>query len=249
MSVFSEATWGPEWVSGLSRVFSPGEQLTGYSRCYTEVWHERWNSNKGRTERTFGGLVWRQIALTNANVWWMRWRTERVRTGFLSSKLVTHPEAVESMSVPIGQVASLSIRRVSPAYETRAHLKRLLGSRPAAVARMELSYAGGAVEVFSPYSEFETLVSNLQHAMTGSALARQSSSVADAVTRLSELRRDGLLTDEEFERAKSGFVGSSIEVTETSAGLIRQLAQLRDAGILDDAEFRIKKWDILSRPG
>jgi hypothetical protein len=65
--------------------------------------------------------------------------------------------------------------------------------------------------------------------------------VAGAVTRLAALCSDGLITDEESERARSGFVGRSVEATETSAGLIRQLAALRDAGILTESEFGIKK--------
>ena len=72
--------------------------------------------------------------------------------------------------------------------------------------------------------------------------------VAGAVTLLADLCSYGLITDEEFECAKSGFVGRSVEATETSASLICQLAALRDAGILTESEFGIKKWDILSRP-
>ena len=247
--MFTEPAWGPEWVTGLCRVFAPGEQLACYSRCYSEVWHERFNAAQGRTDVNFGGLVWRQIALTNANLWLTSWRTERVKTGFLSSKLVTYPEPVDVMSVPVSQVASLAVRQSQPAREPAAVLEQLLGTKPGPVASMSITFPGGALEVSSPYTQFEALAGNLQHAMTGASLARNSGSVADAVSRLAELRRDGLLSDEEFERAKSGFVGSSLEITETSAGLIRQLAQLRDAGILTDAEFRIKKWDILSRPG
>ena len=65
--------------------------------------------------------------------------------------------------------------------------------------------------------------------------------VVDAASRLAALCSDGLITDEEFECAKSGFVGRSVEAKETSAGLIRQLAALRDAGILTESEFGIKK--------
>ncbi|NBO46249.1 MAG: SHOCT domain-containing protein [Actinobacteria bacterium] len=247
--MFNEPSWGPEWVDGLSHALAPGEKVVGYSRCYTEIWHERFNARKGSTDSMFGGLRWQQVALTNANVWLMSWRTERVRTGILSSRIDTFPEPVNTLAIPLTHITSLGARRVGLQTQPRAALRRVLGQKPQQVSLLELTYPGGAVAVMSPYLEFEMLVQNLQRAMTGSALASASGTMADAVSKLAALRNEGLLSEEEFERAKSGFVGRSVELTESSASLIRQLAQLRDAGILTDAEFRIKKWDILSRPG
>lgn len=247
--LFNEPLWGSEWIDGLARACAPGEKVVCYSRCYTEIWHERWNARKNRKDRMFGGLQWQQVALTNANFWLMSWRTERVRIGLLSSRLETYPEPVNTLAIPLTQISSLATRRVGVQSQPRAALRRLVGQRPQQVSLLEMTYPGGAIAVFSPYVEFETLVQNVQRAVTGTTLAGASGTVADAVSKLAELRRDGLLSDDEFERAKSGFVGRSIEVTESSASLIRQLAQLRDAGIVTESEFRIKKWDILSRPG
>ncbi|NDB18658.1 MAG: hypothetical protein EB027_05275, partial [Actinobacteria bacterium] len=171
MAVFAEPTWGAEWVDGLTGVFSPGEQLACYSRCYTEVWHERWNASKSRNDLIYGGLVWQQVALSNANLWFMSWRQQRVKTGFLSSEIVTYPEPVESMSVPITQVASLATRRVDPAMESQRSLRKLLGVKPTQVSLLSLTFTGGAVQVLSPYLEFESLVASLKNAMTGATLA------------------------------------------------------------------------------
>jgi hypothetical protein len=58
---------------------------------------------------------------------------------------------------------------------------------------------------------------------------------------------EGVLTQEEFERAKSGFVGKAGDLPESTASSLRQLNSLFVDGILSEAEFRAKKFDVLSR--
>ena len=247
--MLSEAPWGQEWVDAIRRDLSPGESLVAYSQCYTEIWNERWNNSKSRTDYVFSGFDWMHVALTNANLRFVRFQKRQVKTGWLSFKVEMLPQVASSEVTPITQVVTVDTRQYQPERLPMKSLNRLFSTPAGPVMRLGVVTAAGRVEVSSPYLEFQNLATNLQSAITGGALMRQSGSMADAVTKLAELRRDGLLNDEEFERAKSGFVGSSVEVTENSAGLIRQLAQLRDAGVLTDGEFRIKKWDILSRPG
>ncbi|NBU30022.1 MAG: SHOCT domain-containing protein [Actinobacteria bacterium] len=247
--MLSEAPWGQEWVDAIRRDLSPGESLVAYSQCYTEIWNERWNNSKSRTDYVFSGFDWMHVALTNANLRFVRFQKHKVKTGFLTYKVEMLPEVASREVTPITQVVTIDTRQYQPERMPTKHLSRLFGTAAGPVMRLGVVTPAGRMEVSSPYLEFQALAASLQGAITGGALIRQSGSMADAVAKLADLRREGLLTDEEFERAKSGFVGSSVEVTENSAGLIRQLAQLRDAGVLTDGEFRIKKWDILSRPG
>ena len=71
--------------------------------------------------------------------------------------------------------------------------------------------------------------------------------LADNLSVLSELHQAGVLTAEEFQQAKTRFIGSAPDAATKAAGIIRQLSDLHDAGALTDSEFRMKKWDILSK--
>ena len=243
-----EAPWNEEFIDAIRRSLSPGETLVATSQCYTELWRERLDA-KSRTQYLFTGFDWEHLALTNANLRFIRFRQQKVKTGLLSFRVDLLPEIQSMQVVGIPQIVAIRVRQYQPERLPYKSLSKLFKCDVGPVAELRVTTAAGELMTSSPYTQFQALVDSLQSTITGATLASQSNSVADAVAKLAQLRDAGLLTDDEFERAKSGFVGRSIEVVESSATLIRQLAQLRDAGILSDAEFRIKKWDVLSRPG
>ena len=71
--------------------------------------------------------------------------------------------------------------------------------------------------------------------------------LADNLSVLGDLHKAGVLTTEEFQQAKTRFIGAPPDSATQAAGIIRQLSDLHRAGALTDSEFRQKKWDILSK--
>ena len=72
-------------------------------------------------------------------------------------------------------------------------------------------------------------------------------SVAQEIEELRQLCTEGVLTDEEFERGKTSFLGAPPDKAAAAVKLLQHLDELRKQGVLSDSEFRLKKWDILSR--
>jgi hypothetical protein len=107
--------------------------------------------------------------------------------------------------------------------------------------------SGDLIEVASPFDEFGALVTSIDAAKSGALVVKNTTAAADALDQLVPLLNDGILTQEEFDRAKDGFLGATVEVRESSVGLLRQLHSLHKSGVLTESEFNLKKWDILSK--
>ena len=116
--------------------------------------------------------------------------------------------------------------------------------------QLELTLISGAgIEGFSPFVEIGQLVKDIDAAKSGALVVKNTTAAADALDQLVPLLNDGILTQEEFDRAKDGFLGATVEVRESSVGLLRQLHSLHKSGVLTESEFNLKKWDILSKDG
>jgi hypothetical protein len=90
--------------------------------------------------------------------------------------------------------------------------------------------------------------SAVEQAMTYQANAAGGvPSVADELGRLATLRSQGILSDSDWERAKSLFLGKKASAQEQAIEHLRQLHELRRNGVLSESEFNMKKWDVLSR--
>jgi hypothetical protein len=72
-------------------------------------------------------------------------------------------------------------------------------------------------------------------------------SVADDLTRLADLAQKGLLSPEEWERAKELYLGKPADRRGTDARLLDELHDLFREGALSESEFNAKKWEILAR--
>jgi hypothetical protein len=72
-----------------------------------------------------------------------------------------------------------------------------------------------------------------------------SGSVADELAKLSKLRAEGALDDDEWDRAKDYFLGKDESQRDRAARELRQLHELHRSGVLSGSEFNTKKWDIL----
>ena len=106
---------------------------------------------------------------------------------------------------------------------------------------------GDSIDITSPFVEIGQLVKDIDAAKSGALVVKNTTAAADALDQLVPLLNDGILTQEEFDRAKDGFLGATVEVRESSAGLLRQLHSLHKRGVLSESEFNMKKWDILSK--
>lgn len=65
---------------------------------------------------------------------------------------------------------------------------------------------------------------------------------------LATLHNDGVLTDEEFAKAKQTFLDTSLDVGESTIFIIRQLHSLFASGVLSESEFNTKKRGVLDGP-
>lgn len=71
--------------------------------------------------------------------------------------------------------------------------------------------------------------------------------VADELSKLAELARSGLLSPDEWERAKELYLGKPVNRRGADTRLLRELHDLYRNGVLSESEFNTKKWDVLSR--
>jgi hypothetical protein len=193
------------------------------------------------------------MALTNINLRVITWQQQRVKTGFMSSGMVAIPVIYWHTAIPLAQINALSFTQFAPAQryskDLNKELERLVGADVGDVAALNFQSPGLGLDCASPYTELVDLYKKLEAHLSGALLLDKTRGVSDALERLATLKREGVLTEEEFERAKNGFVGATVEVGESSAALLRQLHSLYQGGVLSESEFNMKKWDILSRPG
>jgi len=195
---------------------------------------------------------WKGIALTNLNLRVFFWATEKPR-GLVS--VVKQMATMPIMSPPAPQIVS---QLTFPLLRIQAHelstirnnfwaLKHVLKVDAGDLAVLRLSCDSRTYEFVSPYTDFHGLAVKLDAAITGQQLGLQTAIAADSISKLAALRAEGILTDEEFDRAKAGLLGADVRMVETAASQLRQLYSLFKSGVLTDSEFRMKKWDILSR--
>ena len=241
------STFGDVFRPVVEADMDAGERLVNFAQAYSEMW-DTTHHERGGASGLFQQLDWVGIALTNVNWRIYRWRMDVTKGGWFKHKGVLVPEIVDSYTVPLASITSHGVRRYTPGPSARAHLADMFDTDVGEVIGIRVDFPDGETDVSSPLTEFETLAANLEATLSGTALASRTASVADALGDLDHLRTSGILTDEEFERAKSGFVGASVEVVESSAALLRQLDSLREAGILTESEFRAKKWDASADP-
>ncbi len=88
---------------------------------------------------------------------------------------------------------------------------------------------------------------NLKKAVDFKRDQLSSGGTGNELKELSKLLEKGLLTDEEWSRAKALFLGKPRDKQEESIKLLYNLYELHKAGALSFGEFNQKKWDLLSK--
>ena len=72
-------------------------------------------------------------------------------------------------------------------------------------------------------------------------------SVVDDLAVLADLAAKGLLSTDEWERAKALYLGKPPDRRQADSALLADLHRLHEEGVLSESEFNTKKWEILSR--
>ena len=94
--------------------------------------------------------------------------------------------------------------------------------------------------------EGKAFVEKLKLVVAGRDTPSAQMGVADELQKLAVLLREGILSEEDWARAKEHLIGVPASQIDEATQLLRQLHALHAQGVLNDAEFNMKKWDILS---
>lgn len=73
-----------------------------------------------------------------------------------------------------------------------------------------------------------------------------SKSISDEIEDLHNLYKQNILTEEEFTRAKSVFIGKPKDKQQMIVNLIRNLAQMKKENIINESEYTFKKRQLLT---
>ena len=248
-----------EYRDAIVSVLSPAEVLVSFADCLSQ-------------ESSWGEPRWGILVLTNINIRQGTWATQasaldvlytnrRISAEIGSMKAIGIDDVVtasHSKGVDKSRSASNVVKNTVDYSVGKMVGKQLWPYRyfkyaPAPAGRGEALFltltltSGDLIEVASPFVEFEALVTNIDAAKSGALVVKNTTAAADALDQLVPLLNDGILTQEEFDRAKDGFLGATVEVRESSVGLLRQLHSLHKSGVLSESEFNMKKWDVLSK--
>ena len=253
-----------EWRNAVCDRLAPGEELVALSDILSFSWYsDGWGEHLGDVGCGF-------MAVTNINLRFGQWKEQVTKTGFLKREFAFLPEVQNMVTWNHGSVTSLShTEHGVREHRFGAELQWKLGALDPSVyggstpdfnsmanmnftwVNLQLSNRAGPEDdgfFFAPFKEFREVVSNFEALKAGTFLAANASSAANALDRLRPLLQDGIITQEEFDRAKDGFLGSPVETQSSAVDSLRQLHSLHNSGILTESEFNMKKWDILSKP-
>jgi hypothetical protein len=148
-------------------------------------------------------------------------------------------------AIRLDRIASLTTRSSMEWRRTKGSFKEWQGDTYA----FDVALLDGSARKFQAerpdaadfVDEFRTTVARQQ------ASSASDSDPASELERLASLASDGLLTQDEWTRAKDLYLGKPPDVREEALRLLRTLHELHRDGVLSEAEFNMKKWDVLSR--
>ena len=245
---------GSDFRNALLSKLSPGEQLQSFADCLIPmIWID------GDGNQSIQGVQWYFLALTNINIRQGGWTFNEHSAGFFKpSTWTVDPEIISMTSYAISDVVTTSHSKMRVDSTVSNWISNVVGvanwprvgffteTEECFFLTMTLSNST-VIDVLSPFVEFGELIENIDAAKSGALIVTNTAAAADALDQLIPLLKDGILTQEEFDRAKDGFLGATVEVRESSVGLLRQLHSLHKSGVLTESEFNLKKWNILSK--
>jgi len=96
-------------------------------------------------------------------------------------------------------------------------------------------------------AEGKGFAEKLKEVVAGKDISSGRTSVAEEIQRLAYLANEGILTQDEWLRAKDHLIGVSPSQVDEATKLLRQLHALFVQGVLSESEYNMKKWDVLSQ--
>jgi hypothetical protein len=164
-----------------------------------------------------------------------------LRSFSFRSDLMSIVRSFRAKPQPIKSTYVVPLHRIGAIGETREG-----GLFTAEARTMALSAPGGSERWRTTSVEGAHLIDLLQAKVA--ARAAGPIGMAAELSKLAELKAEGILSEEEFQRAKELFVGATPDQQTEALDLLRQLHALQRSGVLSEMEFNMKKWEVLSRP-
>jgi hypothetical protein len=115
--------------------------------------------------------------------------------------------------------------------------------------RLQIRWEGNHVALETPYAEGKHLAQELKRMSSAVQQGTATPTVADQLERLAQLTKEGILSADEWIRAKEMFLGRPVDKRDNAIRMLRSLHELYRTGALSQSEFNTKKWDILSSRG
>ena len=261
---------GPEFENAIRETLVQGEELISFANGWVHIDRVGFGlffEYKRNPDRYF---QWIYLALTNINirsgqfasdknsvkaeayptgVWGLdqvvSYRTEKYP--YLDYSILEQPKG-NKFNIGRDYVDYSLLRAEHRTGIKQKEMKKLASKRELAIHAVQISLANGdGDKIYSFFDEMSTLGRNIEEMKSGALLASQATKAADALGVLTPLLQEGIISQEEFDRAKAGFLGTTTKAQENSASQIRQLHSLHKDGVLTEGEFNMKKWDILSK--
>ncbi len=258
-----------DFISAIQGSLPQGELVRAVSDGFFCSFEEIWNELLNKWDRTDWVSGTTTVAVTNValrfvgfkqvpaltpeqesrkNVFLERGFSEEKATKkaiglFGQTNLVAVPEVASMTSFQISDISAINYQE-SPAAK---FVKKWAGKQIGEVGMLTFSCRGETVVLNSLFSNFSDIYRSLEAAKSGAAIASSITSVEASLSRLKALLDEGVITGAEFDQAKSAFVGTAADISESWASTLRQLNGLFLSGVLTEAEYRAKKFDVLSR--
>jgi len=164
-------------------------------------------------------------------------------TDILSCYLVLTNRYIRLMGFKINNLilnSATSIRTISSIKTME--LKSLFSKE----LRLSFSCEGKEEIFLMHYVEGKAFVEKFREVVSNKDSSPTQLSMADELQKLAQLTKEGILSAEEYDRAKNRLIGVSPSQVDEATKLLRQLHELRVQGVLSESEFNMKKWDVLS---
>ena len=126
---------------------------------------------------------------------------------------------------------------------------KTMESKSLSVKVLELSFSleGKEESFIMPDGEGQAFVEKLREVVSNKDSSPAQLSMADELQKLTQLNKEGILSQEEYDRAKNRLIGVSSSQVDEATKLLRQLYDLHKQGVLSESEYNMKKWDVLSQ--
>lgn len=126
------------------------------------------------------------------------------------------------------------------------NIKTVEGSAFDRRLKFSFSWEGKQERFFMPPIEGKAFVDKFREVMSKQDSNTAQVGMAEELQKLTQLTKEGILSAEEFDRAKNQLIGASSSQVDEATKLLRQLHELLVQGVLSESEFNMKKWDVLS---